>query len=336
MKAHVKERKNFLLFFAFVSVMFSANPVWAALDPFDQVENVEVVAKGADSPVKFTAGLGAGYLSGDATELVYWPEAGNHKASELTWEIDNLFMFNVNAEISIHDWVKVKLDTWFKVTDGEGTLDDYDWQIVGGDWTDWSHHEDTDVSEAYMVDLSGEFAFYRSENAAFSAILGYKADHFGWEARGGDYIYSVSGFRNSQGSFPDGLTGISYDQTYYSFYLGVGTELQFSKFKTEARLIYAPYVYGEATDNHHLRNLVTHETFDEFGDGNLLAIDISGSYFFTEQFSLGIGLRYQSYSTMTGDADWHYRNYGVVVSTDDGVGMDQTSTMIVTMLKYTF
>lgn len=319
-----------------IALLLTTGTARAALDPFDKTKNVEIVSKAGSSPVTFAVEIGTGYLTGEATELVYWPEAGGHKASELTWKIDDLFMFNLGAEMEIRGWAKIRMDTWFQVTDGDGSLDDFDWQVIGADWTDWSHHEDTDVSEAYMFDISGEMPFYKTGNTAFSAIVGYKVDHFGWQVSGGDYIYSVSGFRDAQGSFPDNVLGISYEQTFYSLYLGLGTQFQFSRFRTGARIIYAPYVYGEATDHHHLRNLSTYQTFDEFGEGGLVAVDISGSYFFTDHLSLGLGLRYQSYSTMTGDADWHYLNEGRIIRNYDGAGIDQTSTMFVTTLKYTF
>jgi plasminogen activator len=326
-----------------VSILFAAavmlsleDSAGAASDPFMQNKGAKIISSETDSGLAFNMGIGAGYMSGEATEIVYWPQNNNHKASELTWDIDELFLFGFNAELDIHRWIKVKLDTWFKAADGEGTMDDYDWQIVGADWTDWSHHEDTDVTEAYLFDVSGEFTFYRSESTAFHAIIGYKADNFGWESRGGYYTYTGNSFRDTQGSFADGQLGISYEQTYSSPYIGIGTELTFTKFRTQARFIYAPYVYGEATDHHYLRNLETRETFDEYGEGDMVALDLSGSYSFSEDWSLHLGLKYQAYSSMTGDAKWIDRTAGTVYYSADGAGMDQTSTMFTTALKYAF
>ncbi len=336
MKLKQKTLKCLCLMVLVTLGMILAGGVWAGSDPSAHSKNANVLSTGGDTSLAFSVGIGAGYMTGEATEIVYWPDVGNHKASELTWKIDQLFMFGVNAEVEIQNWIKVKLDTWFKVKDGEGTMDDYDWQVVGGAWTDWSHHEDTDVTEAYIFDLSSEFVFQKSEKGHFSAIIGYKVDNFGWESRGGDYIYSVAGFHDRQGSFADGQLGISYEQTFRSPYFGIGTALNFLNFKTEARIIYAPYVYGEATDHHYLRDLVTDQTFDEYGEGDMVALDISGTYSFADNWSLGVGLKYQSYSAMIGDAKWINRRDGTVDYSGDGVGMDQTSTMFTTTLKYIF
>lgn len=338
MKLQQKTIQSLCLAAAVTFVVISVDGVFAAPDPFAPREKVNLVSTSAagGSPLAFSVGMGAGYMTGEATEIVYWPDVGNHKASELTWEIDELFMFGINAEAEIQSWIKVKLETWFKVTDGEGTMDDYDWQVVGGAWTDWSHHKDTDVNEAYMLDLSSEFAFYQTENTVFSAIIGYKVDHFGWESHGGDYIYSVTGFRDTRGSFDDGQLGISYEQTYSSPYFGIGTQLIFPNFKTEVRLIYAPYVYGESTDNHYVRDLVTDVTYDDYGEGDMVALDISGTYSLTDNVSLGIGLKYQSYSTLVGDAKWYYKRYNTIYRSNEGGGMDQTSTMFTTVLSYMF
>ena len=318
------------------ALLFLPGETGAALDPFAPEKSTQILSSEADSAITFTIGAGVGYLTGESSEMVYWPESGNHKASELTWEIDDLYLFGINGEIDFHGWFTVKLDSWFKVTDGEGTMDDYDWQVVGGDWTDWSHHENTDVTDAYIFDLSGEIPFFQTQNGGLSVILGYKADKFGWEARGGEYTYSVNGLRDRQGSFSDSQVGISYEQTFSSPYIGIGAELRVEKFMIEGRFIYAPYVYGEATDNHYLRNLVIEETYDDYGEGDMVALDLTGVYNFNKNWSLGVGLKYQSYSTMTGDATWYDKSDGSAYHAGGGVGMDQTSTMFTTIVKYRF
>jgi len=308
----------------------TTGPVAVAPAKTEQV--VEVAP--ATSPVRFTLGVGAGYLTGESTELVYWPEINNHKASELTWEIDNLFMVGVNGVLEVGSWLSFTFDGWFKATDGDGTMDDYDWLAPGYDWTDWSHHEDTDVTDGSIIDVSANFAFFRSQNAVMTGIVGYKRDNFGWESRGGDYVYSSGGFRNYTGSFTDGELAISYEQTLESFYGGLGFSASFSnRFTLAGRIIYSPFVQGEATDYHHMRNLVT---YDDFEDGDLIAFDLSGTFGITECLGLEVGFQYQKYDTMQGDGEWHYNDQGVVVTYDDGSGMDQQSMMLSTSLLYTF
>jgi plasminogen activator len=316
--------------FAGLSSASAAGPV--AVAPAETSEVVVVAPQ--SSPVRFTLGVGAGYLSGESKELVYWPEYNNHKASELTWEIDNLYMIGITGDLQVANWLTFSFDGWFKATDGDGTMDDYDWQVPGYEWTDWSHHEDTDVTDGSIIDVSANFSFFQNYNVVLTGIVGYKRDNFGWEARGGDYTYSSGGFRNYSGSFADGALGISYEQTMDTFYGGLGFSADFTnRFRLAGRVIYSPFVQGEATDYHHMRNLVT---YDDFEDGDLIAFDITGTFGLTEKLGLEIGFSYQSYDTMQGDSEWHFNDEGIVAYLDNGAGMDQTSTMLTASLQYSF
>jgi plasminogen activator len=212
-------------------------------------------------------------------------------------------------------------------------MDDYDWMSRGGDWTDWSHHENTDVTEGSILDINVEFSFVRSDIFDLKAIAGYKRDNFGWEAYGGEYTYSENGFRDTTGTFPEGVAVIGYEQTFTSFYFGMGFAGKFNTFELNGRFIYAPLVQAEATDYHYLRDLVT---YDEGEDGDMIAFDVSGSFFITPNLAVEMGYSYQKYDTLQGDSEWHYRNEGVVYYFADGAGMDQTSSLISLGLRYTF
>lgn len=296
-------------------------------------QSMEVAMGEPTSPVQFSLSAGAGYLTGESKEIVYEPAEGNRKLSELTWEIDNLFMIGIGAQLKVRDRLTVNFDGWFKAFDGEGTMDDYDWQVAGLDWTDWSHHEDTDVTDGSIFDINAEFAFFRSESVAFNAIAGYKRDNFGWSASGGDYVYTQNGFRDTSGSFAEGLQVIGYEQTFSSLYLGMGIAANFSRFELASRIIYSPIVQGEATDNHYLRNLVT---YDDIEDGDMIAFDISGNFLINKNLSVLVAYSYQDYDTTQGDSEYHFQDEGLVVFFPDGAGMSQTSSLFSVSLQYTF
>ncbi len=287
------------------------------------------------SPVSFNVELGSGYLTGESKELVYWPTFGNHKASELTWKIDNMFMVGVGAQMKVRDWMAVNFNGWFKAFDGEGTMDDYDYLIPGSrDWTDWSHHEKTDVTAGSIVDLGVEFSFVRTDVLQLKGLAGYKRDNFSWEAYGGEYTYSDDGgFRNSTGSLSNSVASIGYEQTFTSLYFGLGMAAKFAAFELSSRFIYAPFVQGEATDYHYLRNLVT---YDDADDGDMIGFDVAGSFLLSQHLSIDMGYSYQRYDTMQGDSEWHYEDSGVVYFFADGAGMDQTSSLISLAFRYTF
>jgi plasminogen activator len=317
-----------LLLCSGAQVAMAASPT-----PVAPGKNFKPTTEQSSSPVSFSLEVGAGYLTGESNEMVYWPEMGNHKASELTWAIDNLYMVGIGASLKVKDWMAVNFSGWFKASDGEGSLDDYDWLALGSDWTDWSHSPNTDVTDGSIIDVNVEWFFYRMNPVAFKAILGYKRDNFGWMAYGGDYIYSENGFRDSTGSFPVNEAGIGYEQTFTSVYLGVGLAAKFSSIELNGRFIYSPWAQGEATDNHYMRNLVT---YDEGDDGDLIAFDLTGSYSFTKQLSILLGYSYQKYDTMQGDTEWHENDYGTVTNYVNGAGMDQTSSLLSLALRYNF
>ncbi len=312
--------------------MFVASSLLAA-DVIDSSVGGDVMAgENEAGTVKFSVGVGAGYLTGESTELVYWPSAGNHKASELTWQIDSLYMVNVSAGLDIvEDWF-VNVDGWFRLADGEGTMDDYDWVTVGGPWTDWSHHEDTDVTKASIIDISGGWRFMNNDDFSVSAIFGYKRENYNWEAYGGSYVYSSGGFRNLRGNFPEGEPGIGYDQTLWAVYLGLGFTLDFCEyFSFDGRVIYAPFVQADAEDHHYQRNLVT---YDEFEDGDMYSVSLTASYHVTKNLDVDLGYSYTSYDEMQGDSDWE--SGGLIQSYPDGAGTSSFSSLLSLQVKYSF
>lgn len=317
---------------AFPGIVSAGEPVAVAPAPA-QGGGGTMVAESPTSSVTFSATLGAGYLTGESNEMVYWPSLGNHKASELTWKTDNLYMIGLAAKLEVNSWFAIHLDGWFKATDGDGSMEDYDWTVVGSDWTNYSSHGNTDVTDGSLFDINTEVSFYTTPTWKCNAIVGYKRDDFGWEARGGEYVYSENGLRNISGVVPVNILSVSYEQTMTSFYIGTGFGLKYEKFHFTSRIIYSPFVSAEATDHHYLRNIVISDDFD---DGDLIAFDIEGSYLFTEKFALELAYSYQKYDNMQGDSKWYYNDFGAVINYPNGGGMDQQSSMLSMSLQYTF
>ncbi len=292
------------------------------------------IAELGDGVVKFSIGLGAGYLTGESKELVFWPENNNHKASELTWKIDNLYMANINGSLTIARRWFFKIDGWFKATDGDGTMDDYDWTNVGGDWTHWSHHEDTDVTEANMLDVNAGWRFINNRVLSIACLIGFKRDNFNWESYGGTYVYTDTDFRDTTGSFDEGEPAIGYEQTFRAVYTGLGFGLTLGRmFSLSARAIYSPFAECKAVDHHYMRNLVTE---DELENGDMFAFDIKAILNITRHFAVDIGYSYLYYDEMQGDSIWYYYDYGVAASYPDGGGADHDSSVFSIGLTYTF
>ena len=316
------------------TVLFTLMPIIAltatvADVPSEKGEVMEVATP--SSTVKFSLGLGGGYLTGKSKEYVFVPEYGNHKLSQLNWDISSLYMLGVNSALEIGSRFVLKFDGWFKATDGQGSMDDYDWYYIGYDYSHFSQSPDTDVTDGSMIDINVGYNFLRSQKAFLTGIIGYKRDNFGWTAKGGYYNYYYGYYT---GSLPDDQPVVSYEQTMESIYGGIGFHADITAtFSLAGRFIYSPFVQAETTDHHHLRNMVV---YDEFEDGNLWAVDITGSYNFSKFMFFELGFRYESYEEMQGDGEYHWNDTGEVATYTNGAGMDHSSTLITAMLQFRF
>lgn len=276
--------------------------------------------------------MSLGRATGEAEETVFVPELG-HQLSKLQWDIDDVYMLGLGGSVAPLSWLKLNADVWFKINDGDGTMDDYDYFLLDSAYTDWSHHENVDLTKGLIFDVNAEFTFYRWEKSNFFGILGFKHDNWKWEARGGDYVYSTYALYDTVGSFADDQLVISYEQKFYAPYLGIGfsSDLDVTPITFSGRFIYSPLVSAEDKDQHHLRNLVFEEDFD---DGRLYAFDLNGAYRFTRNFALMASYHYQKYDRVRGgttvtdlDTGEVTKYRGDVAGIDNDLGMFSLSAV---------
>ncbi len=279
---------------------------------------------------QFSLFTGVGYVTGEMNEYVYEPDSG-HKNSQLIWDIDNLVMGKIGASVQYKNAVTIKIDSWWKLSDGSGNMEDYDWVIDGvTDWSDWSK-SNTDITAASIIDISANYAFFHYKNYTLQGIFGFKRDHFNILATGGKYIYSENGFRDETGSFPD-VPGIGYKQTWQSIYAGLGVVAFFpEKFLLSGRAIFSPFVDGKAIDHHYMRNIVTE---DKIRNGRVFAVEVSAGWAFRPDFIWNVAVDYQKYSTSKGDSRWEENGHPDYL--ENAAGMEQESLKFSTGITYTF
>ena len=285
------------------------------------------------APMDFSARIGAGYLTGEAHEYVYWKDRGGHTASELVWDIDSVYIFGLGGSMRPLNWLNINMDLWLNVGDGDGHMEDYDWMVVGMDWTDRSVHDNTDVTNAFIFDINVEMTMFSTGTVSFVGIAGYRHDTFEWEARGGSYIYSENGYRDSTGSFPQGVLGITYEQSFDVPYVGLGFQGDFDRLHVAAKVTGSFLVSGDATDQHHARDLVT---YDDFSGESMVAFDIRLGYDISESMLLTAAYAYEKYDTMTGDSEWHFNDVGEIITFADGAGADLKTSMFSLNFTYKF
>jgi plasminogen activator len=222
------------------------------------------------------------------------------------------------------------------MNDGNGTMKDYDWFLLDFQYTHLSTHDNLDLTRGVMFDINAELTFYEYMESKFYGILGFKHDTWKWKAYGGDFIYSTFFLYDTVGSFDDDELVITYEQDYYTPYIGIGfsSALSVTPITFSGRLIGSVLVSGEDKDQHHLRNLVFEEEFDS---GTMFAFDLGGAYNFTDNFSLQVSYSYQKYEEMKGETTITDITTGEVMEfTGDVAGMDQYSNMISLTAHYSF
>ncbi len=330
-----KEMKRIQQIAAFVVLAFIPGHGTAApqisLDPVKDVEMATFTP--AAQPLQFSARVGLGFFRGELNEYVYVPEIPKkYRLSGLVWDVDSLLMGRVGGSMQYKEWLTLTVDSWLKLSDGSGYLNDYDWLIVGEDWTHWSK-SDADVTSASIFDVSANIEFFRKYNYILRGIVGFKRDHFEIVANGGKFIYSTYNFRDTTGKLP-GVPGVTYEQTMTAPYIGLGFSAAFTNnIALSGRAIYSPFAEGEATDHHHLRNLVVK---DEVSGGDMFAFDLSVDWAFQHNLVWNVSTGFQQYNNATGDSVYSFNDTGEVVTHEDGTGMSQEMFQVSSNLIFTF
>ncbi|SCZ66960.1 omptin family outer membrane protease [Thiohalomonas denitrificans] len=288
--------------------------------------------------------LGAGLLNGESGEYVYDADGSasgiaGYKISELQWDLDDVPMVGLEFTHAVSDRFTFDLAYWTNAGDGDSSMDDYDWLYVGLDWSDWSHHDNTEVRDVSRFDISGDFVIdrFQWENTDLYAVLGYRWDHLDWQAKGGEAIYSDTNFRDTNVAFPN-VPVISYEQTYQTPYVGLGIRSRgmsgMTNITLDASLRFSDWVKGEDVDVHHLRDL----RFEGEGDrGRWMAFDFSLDFSLSERFDVGISYSATEYdeikaTTLITDLTDGSKTF----YSGDAAGLDHRSSMVSLDLGYRF
>lgn len=287
--------------------------------------------------------LRAGVMNGKSGEYVYDADGSysgirGYKISELQWELDKVLMAGINLRHRFSERFALGVDYWTNAGDGDGYMTDYDWLVVGLDWSHRSQHPDTTVRDANRIDISGEFLLNRNaqERVDTYALLGYRRDHFDWQAKGGTAIYSSSGnYRDVELVLAD-IPVISYEQTWEVPYLGLGirsTSLVSGRRVTaDLSARYSLWARGEDIDIHHLRDL----RFEESGkNGQWLDLQLNIDVALDRNLDLTFGIAHTTYSEVKGPTTVIDLNTGATTYyPGDAAGLDHSSTMLSLGLTY--
>jgi len=250
-----------------------------------------------------------------ANELVYGQPSSypaDYKLSQLIWESRNVPMLYAGMNIRINRLYKFNFEAKFAAEDHKSIMDDYDWSYVGRDWSDYSNHPDTILTEASGYNLNLDYNLLGKKKNKLSMLIGYKEDRWSWESRGGTYIYSTNsttGYRSSTGSFTAGQKVISYRQHMSTPYIGLRFESNLNKWKFNFQYDYSDWVNIKAVDDHYLRDLLFEDTFAE---SSMNAYKLGITYQINKDFNLLFNYAVQKYDEARGNTIYKNDDTGVV------------------------
>ena len=259
-------------------------------------------------------------INGTSKEIVY---SGTKVLSELTWRLENTLLAGAKAQINITPSLYLYYSVYKNILYQTSTMDDYDWlSSTTTEWTHHSNHPNTVVDSVLLEDMGISLRSLKFNHLSLYLDYGKKIDYFKWYSLGGTYVYSDSDgshFREYTGSFGADQLGITYEQKFLSYYLGLDLVYLAKNFEIQAKVAQAISSQTIDSDTHHLRSLYFTETFT----GNALQfIQINLDYKLTQQWTLTSGLHYTKYNLLIGDT------YVYDLSTQEYLGAYQNSAGI--------
>lgn len=274
----------------------------------------------------------AGTMTGESRELVIDPGTG-FVNSELFWKINKAAVIGGTFSYNPRPWMTLKVSGWVPAS-ASNTMDDYDYLAApSNSWTDWSHHEDTKLDHAWMIDarvavrvLSLPPMAY-ADRGGIEAIVGFRRFNIAWTAKGGSFVYSSGGnFRNDTGNFAAGQAVIKYEQWMYTPFLGIGGSVGYGRWSLDGSFIGSLWGQGRDRDDHVLRSTLFTE---EYSKVKMIGIDTQLNYAINERFSVFGRYEYQKYyETRASSLAYDYGADTYTRSPGDSGGMSHYSMVV--------
>ncbi len=318
-----------LLLALFVSTISAALALPTASLGAHALPSRDFEAIGASS-VGVNIQISGGTVFGTSSELVYTGASGGgtRNLSELLWDIEGVYtiggVVSVNAP-QLHN-SRINFGLWIPVTEGKGTMTDYDWMVERDDWTDRSIGANN-INSGYMIDFNIALPLYETGGLSCSWLLGFKYDFWDFSDLGGSYVYSTAptatgsaGFRDNIGTFPN-QPGITYEQTFVIPYVGAMLEGSAGPVQLTGYFMFSSLTTASDKDHHIARGLHFEE---EFEGGTYVAAGASVTYDVHERAFVTGAVDYQSVHETVGDMTIIETGQ----STSGSAGIAHSSTMI--------
>ncbi|MFW5401422.1 omptin family outer membrane protease [Yersinia sp. 1252 StPb PI] len=272
-----------------------------------------------------------GLLNAESQEFVYQPQYNGRKLSQIDWKAENTPIVKMDISWDLLSRLTLTARGWSTLSPGKGVMDDYDWKTLGqSKWTDWSHHEKTNLNYANEIDLNAKFWLLKQENYRIGIMAGYQRNNNSWTSYGGNYNYN-SGNNLFTGS--DSVTNIGYKQKFEMPYLGLAGSYHYQKFEFNTLLKYSSWVNAYGDDEHYLRQL----SFKDSSKGSrYYAVVIDAGYYVTDNTKLFVEASWNRHAEGKGDTQIIDTGAGVSANVANSAGIAQQNQTITIGLQYKF
>lgn len=262
--------------------------------------------------VRLRASIGALFIEGD--EYVF---NGDRTLSHLIWQ-SKAPVLRGGIDVNVGHGFSISVEG---AAAGYGTsyMEDYDWMAPANSFDDWTHrsqHPDTRLNHFLSGEVALGYDLARDERSSVRMHGGFKYTDVYWSAYGGSYVYSVNGFRDEAGNFPEGEPGIDYRQRLPELFVGVDGEEHYGSFRLGGLLRGGVTVLGSATDNHWMRDLLIE---DSFGVAPSLSAGLDAGFALGRMAELFVSARYDQTFQMRGRAEYIDTNTGAITIAEDDI-----------------
>jgi len=248
-------------------------------------------------------GGGVGYTFINADEFVY--DTSGNRISHLLWESRSPAV-NAKVEADLSSGWSLRAGATFAFS-GMSMMRDYDWvppYLVSYDFDDWTHrseHRDTRLAHYFSGDIAVGKNLSLGPAAAINLHGGVSYTNVKWDAYGGTYVYSETGYRANIGRFPDG-PGISFQQRYPGVFLGASLAARRGAWTFSGQVRGGASIGASDTDHHWM----TGTRFeDRYGVTPFATAAARVDYAVSDRTSLFLGGDFQQFFRVIGDTTEH-------------------------------
>jgi outer membrane protease len=293
------------------------------------------MAQDANPNFSFQGGIGYTFLEGN--ELVY--DGAGNRISHLIWETQAPVL-NLKARAGFSQNWSVTGSATIGFS-GDSHMEDYDWlapyspSFAFDDWSHRSIHPDTDLDQYLDIDLAIGRDFQFNDQLTVNLHGGLQYTNVKWTAYGGSFTYSVGGFRDTSGNFPDGERGISFEQRYPGAFVGAEATIKNGAWTFSGLARAGVSINASDTDHHWMRDLRFEE---EYSPIPFVTVGGQVDYAYSERTSFFLGGEFENFFRKKGDTVIYDIPSGAQLAGpfEDGAGMDFRSVTLTAGIKMNF